>query len=303
MASQHRMTVNLSTQELRNQVTLLAQKNGISESKLIEIALRATFFEDQKQHLQVAALLHGVNANSRPPSPQSELQAALSFSRVSVKNGLLSSHYSLDSFSFGVFHLPDDRLDLRQDFSLYSSGLIPLSWSVIKEVVLEKMNAYLPKMVDIFDVPPDALHIFLYRIEVTYYTDENRMVRVDVKPQAKLMPVYLTNNKHPVFEYFDFEGISYQSFKKLALEPPNQRKYAQFLYIDSAVLSTTGGYFIGICHDKQRWNHAQNDSFIPYECQSEPSKTVYCKFYIQDNLVKVKRRQPPKREQLQFKKP
>lgn len=304
MASKHRISVNLSTQELHDQVTMLATKNRISKSRLVEIALRATFFKDQNQDLQVATLLYGVNANCRPPLSQSELLAALSFSKIGVRNGMSTSSISLVPFSFGVLHFPEDTLDLRQNFSDISSRVKVLTWSRIKCIVQEKMHTLLPKIIEIFDAPPDALHIFLYKIDVTYYIDSDHMVNIDVKPYARLMPIHLANNKHPIFEHFDFERITYRHFNDLAVAPQNKRKYAQFLHIDGAILSKTGGYFIGICHDKQTWNHAKNDSFIPYVYPYEPKKTIYCKFYIQDNLVKIKRRQPPpKRDGLQFKSP
>lgn len=120
----------------------------------------------------------------------------------------------------------------------------------------------------ISEIFPDAILYFVTKVnidiheEVTYQKDKEKLegliktlndkegaIWVRIIPTVICIPIYKRNDCSLVMPYLDFDGITYKTFKRVATEGWDRKKYAHYLYIEDANLYRGGGFFIGLTRE------------------------------------------------------
>lgn len=300
MTSKYRITVNLPSRDLYDKIDTLAKANNISKSNVIESAIKSAFIKGY-DHLH-ATMLNSEYMKNRNDIPLKALKNTLIFSMTGI-NGR-----KINSLGTG-YEKRINPIKLSLDMSTFMGVYIApyaveqeLEWERISDTVRKRFEQYIPSLVNALDAPPEALHIFLKQIDVKYHIDDKRVAHITVMPTVAFLPIYINNYQKEHLNYFDFNGISYKSFRVVATTGWSRDKYTHLLYINDVASSKSGGYFINVCYDKQERLYPSSKGFTPHPYRDNPNIIVYCKYYIHQKNVKIKKTTLPQ-QPLQFRAP
>lgn len=300
MTSKYRITVNLPSRDLYNKIDRLAKANNISKSNVIESAIKSAFIKGY-DYLH-AAILNSEYMKNRNDISQETLKNTLIFSMTGINSSTVNSLGTGYEKRINTIKFPLDMHRLTDVYIAPYAVEQKLTWERISDTVKERLEQYIPSLVNELDAPPEALHIFLKQIDVKYHIDDKRVAHITVMPTVAFLPIYINDYQKEHLNYFDFNGISYKSFRAVATTGWSRDKYTHLLYINDVASSKSGGYFINVCYDKQERLYPSSKGFTPHPYRDDPNVVVYCKYYIHQKNVKIKKTILPP-QPLQFRAP
>lgn len=156
---------------------------------------------------------------------------------------------------------------------------------------------------------PELVMIFLSRADVTFDIEEDafaflskqnaikmkidgRTIALTVKISFISIPAYLTRDCTGIQSYLDYGNVSYKTYKNVATEGWDERRYSHLFYIHDVQGTFGGGYFIGMKHHQSIFNtsNAMKKGFFftgTFQDIDGSIINTYAKFYTSGMKLKI----------------
>lgn len=296
MPCKNRISVNFSA-GMHTTIVDIANNTKISQSKIIETLVSkglaslnngTGYAIDDKRYMDRDVLL-------------ARYRSAIGRQSISmVKINEASGNNEFDK-EYHVMVMPQ-KIPIKFNFDMEKSKFIEsvrgeIRTGEIKKHMLMALDNMLSSdnniagVLGTFYCRPDAVLVFATKANVGFsiqkkdnnpnvieeVTDEK--IVINVKVDLVYIPIYTKNNMSDIVSFFDFENISYKTFKDVAVKGWKKSKYSHLLYMDDVDVPNGGGYFVGMTYERIIHDFSTYKSFKQTKHSGELGTTELDTYY------------------------
>lgn len=287
MVSENRITTNFKSIQIYNLVRVLAKKNKIGASRVIEETLRIAFDEQLKEPQKL--LDNGTVGKNRNLLPNNYFLSGLTLNLVNFTDGkdyTVSPGEIVFDMSFPLIESEAFNFNSKTEKST-------INRMVIRGEINRRLKSELESYIYDFAYP-DAMLFFLTRADVSYKKEKPLFVNFYATVTVYILPIHLNKKHLEKYSLLDFANITYRQFSDVAKKGWNRSKYSHLLYIDEVSQSRSGGYFIGVLHEQKQFTL---EDFKRFEKVRIPTsdKIYFIDFHLDNSRMVIKRNQSKER--------
>ena len=77
-----------------------------------------------------------------------------------------------------------------------------------------------------------------------------KKIRFHIDVSVTTHPIYLNNDSDNIHHYLDYKNVRYRTYKHIATQGWNTRRYTKYYHLEDTGVARGGGYFIGMMQQK-----------------------------------------------------